>query len=583
MRYGLLKELKRRAYIGAAAGLFSSVLLVRTFRDVPLALELSVAVGIGYSLIFRPSPGAYLESLMTGAMLGVPLWTSVSVVLLPLIAGSGPKWTADGMRILFPELVGWVLFGGALGLLTQAGNDAALRWLKPLSAIEEAQPKVPVRILIVGGGFAGMTAAANLEHLFGADPAVSLTLVSEANAMLFSPMLAEVAGGSIEPSHISAPLRTSLRRTAVVRGRVVKIDLDRRCVLLEAEDQQAVASGPPKNAIFYDELVLALGAVSNYVGLDGVRKTAFDFKTLLDAIRIRNHVIDLFERAEREPERSRRRQMLTFVIAGGGFAGVEIAGALNDFARGILADYPGLELEDLQIILVHSRNRILPELSETLARYALDRLRDRGVTFELEARVVDAQPGRVMLTGREIATDTLVWTAGTAPHPLMKELPFELERRGAVVVDPELKVRGQTDVWALGDCASITDAITGRTSPPTAQFALREARTLARNLYAKQKGRPLTPFHFNSLGTLCLLGHQTACAEIVVPYTKRVLRFSGPFAWVLWRGIYLSKLPGLERKVRVLVDWTVELFFPRDIVQTIDLKGQTAATYERGS
>jgi NADH:ubiquinone reductase (H+-translocating) len=572
MRSSLPKSFERRLYIGVAASLLSGVMLISTFRNVPLALALAVTVGTFYVLVYRHSPGAYLESLMTGATLGVPLWTCLSVVVLPVITGSGPQWTADAMRILFPQLVGWVLFGSTLGLLTQAGSDAALRWLGPLPVIEEIPPKNPHRILIVGGGFAGMTAAENLEQVFGADPTVSFTLVSEANAMLFTPMLAEVAGGSLEPSHISAPLRTSLRRTVVVRGRVVKIEVERRCVLLEGEDLDSDSPRHGTNEIFYDELVLALGAVSNYLGLDGVRSTAFDFKTLLDAIRIRNHVIDLFERAERETEPARRRQMLTFVVAGGGFAGVEIAGALNDFARGILVDYPKLKLDDLQIILVHSRNRILPELSETLAQYALDRLRDRGVTFELEMRVVNAQPGKVILPDKEIATETLIWTAGTAPNPLLKELPFELERRGAVLVDSTLKVKGQTDTWALGDCASVTNAETGQTCPPTAQFASREARTLARNLYAKQKGRSLTPFHFNSLGTLCLLGHQTACAEIIVPYANKVLRFSGPFAWLLWRGIYLSKLPGLERKARVLVDWTIELFFPRDIVQTIDLK-----------
>jgi NADH:ubiquinone reductase (H+-translocating) len=570
--YSLSRNLRRRACIGAAAGLIGSVLLVGTFRNLPLALMLAVSVGALYALVYRPAPGAYLESLMSGATLGVPLWTCLSVVALPVIAGSGPQWTAEAMRILFPQLVGWVLFGSALGLFSQAGSDAASRWLVPLPGKEDGPPQNPRRILIVGGGFAGMAAAENLEQVFGADPTVSFTLVSDGNAMLFTPMLAEVAGGSLEPSHISAPLRTSLRRTRVVRGRVVKLDLERRSVLLEADHLESDLPTDTTDEIFYDELVLALGSVSNYLGLERVRNTAFDFKTLLDAIRIRNHVIDLFERAEREADPVRRRQMLTFVIAGGGFAGVEIAGALNDFARGILVDYPRIELDDLQIVLVHSRNRILPELSETLARYALDRLRDRGVTFELETRVVDAQPGKVMLTSKEIATETLIWTAGTAPHPLMKELPFELERRGAVLVDSTLQVKGQTDIWALGDCASVTNVETGQTCPPTAQFASREARTLARNLHAKRKGRTLSPFHFNSLGTLCLLGHQTACAEIVVPYVNKVLQFSGPLAWMLWRGIYLSKLPGLERKVRVLVDWSIELFFPRDIVQTIDLK-----------
>jgi NADH dehydrogenase len=475
------------------------------------------------------------------------------------------------MRQLFPRLVGWVLFGSVLGVLVQSGSDAALRWLGPIS-VKATLASDPHRIVILGGGFAGMTLAEQLEKMFGADPAVTFTLVSDANAMLFTPMLAEVAGGSLEPTHISAPLRTSLHRTSVLRGTVTTIDFQRRCVMLDGDATGGSSIELGGNEIFFDDLVLALGSVSNYLGLEGVERTAFDFKTLLDAIRIRNHVIDLFERAEREVDRARRLQMLTFVVAGGGFAGVEIAGALNDFTRGILADYRRLEFDDLKIVLVHSRDRILPELSESLGRYALDRLRARGVTFELETRVVDAQPGKVRLTSKEIPTETLIWTAGTTPHPLLKELPFELERRGAVLVDSALNVKQQTNAWALGDCASITDAKSGKVCPPTAQFALREARTLAENLYAKQKGRPLKPFHFNSLGALCVIGHQTACAELIVPYVNWVFHFSGLFAWLLWRGIYLAKLPGLERKIRVLVDWIIELFFARDIVQTIDLK-----------
>jgi NADH:ubiquinone reductase (H+-translocating) len=214
IRYKIPRDLKRRAYIGLVAGLLSSVLLVSTFRNALLALALAAAVGTIFALAFRPAPRAYLDSLMTGATWGVPLWTCLSVVAVPVIAGSGPQWTADAMRNLFPQLVGWVLFGSTLGLVVQAGSDAALRWLGPLPATEEVPRRDTHRILILGGGFAGMTVAENLEQVFGADPTVSFTLVSEANAMLFTPMLAEVAGGSLEPTHISAPLRTSLCRGA---------------------------------------------------------------------------------------------------------------------------------------------------------------------------------------------------------------------------------------------------------------------------------------------------------------------------------------------------------------------------------
>jgi len=255
-----------------------------------------------------------------------------------------------------------------------------------------------------------------------------------------------------------------------------------------------------------------------------------------------------------------------------------LAGALNDFARGMLADYPNLRAEELRIILVHARDRILPELSEPLARYAQARMTERGVIFKLNTRLIDARPGAVILSpAEEICTQTLVWTAGTAPNPLLKTLPVEQDKRGAVVVDSTLRVMGQQALWAVGDCAGATDAKNGKPCPPTAQFALRQAKTLARNIHASLYGEPLAPFHFDSLGALCVVGHQTACAELTVPLSRdKSVRFSGLLAWLIWRGIYLSKLPGLERKVRVLIDWVIELFFPRDIVQTIDISDPVA-------
>ena len=304
-----------------------------------------------------------------------------------------------------------------------------------------------------------------------------------------------------------------------------------------------------------------------------MQKLAFDFKSLLDAIRIRNHVIEMFERADRENDPAVRAALLTFVIAGGGFAGVELAGSLNDFARGILADYPNLRREEVRVVLVHSRDRILPELSESLGRYAQSRMEARGVEFRLNTRLTDARPGVVVLSDGEIPAETLVWTAGTAPNPLSKSLPVEKDKRGAVIVAATLAVPGHTGVWALGDCAAVVDAKSGKPCAPTAQFALREAATLAKNIRASLQGRQACGFHFDSLGALCVVGHQTACAELTVPFARsKSMRFSGLLAWLMWRGIYLAKLPGLERKIRVLVDWTVELFFPKDIVQTIDLR-----------
>ena len=266
---------------------------------------------------------------------------------------------------------------------------------------------------------------------------------------------------------------------------------------------------------------------------------------------------------------------MTFVVAGGGFAGAELAGGLNDFARGMLAYYPNVPPEEVGVIVAHSRERILPELSESLAAYALERMTARGVTFKLGTHVADARRGAVTLdSDEEIRAETLVWTAGTTPHPLMRALPVERDKRGAVVVEPTLAVPGHSGLWALGDCAAVPDLVLGdgQTCPPTAQYALRQAKTLARNIHASVQGRALTPFRFSALGTLCVVGYQTACAEI------KGLRFSGLFAWLMWRAIYLSKLPGLERKIRVLADWVIELFFPRDIVQTTDAGSDISGT-----
>jgi NADH dehydrogenase len=567
-----MNQFVRRGVLGAFAGATAGIPML--FHGLTGGIEFAMATAAGalYGACVPPVRGAYADNIMAAASLAIPLWGITNIILFPLISSRRMAWSTAGMQNDFDLLVGWVLFGVLLGAILQVVSEVAGLVFGPEVMPTSSSSANPRRIVILGGGFGGMKTAECLEQELAGHHDISISLVSETNALLFTPMLAEVAGSSLEPSHISVPLRSSLRRTHFVRARVTGVDFQKQVVFLdgvEADDSES------RHELAYDHLVFALGSVSNYLNLANVEKLAFDFKTLVDAIRIRNHVIEMFERADLEANSDIRKRLLTFVVAGGGFAGVELAGALNDFAHGILPDYRNLDANELCVTLVHSRDRILPELSETLAAYALEKMKQRGVAFRLGERLVDAQPGVVILSEGKIATETLVWTAGTAPNPLIKTLAMPTNKRGAIQIDSTLAVEKLPGVWALGDCAAVTDSRTGKTCPPTAQFALREAATIAKNIGATLRETAASPFHFNSLGALCVVGHQTACAELRIPFAPtRSLRFSGLFAWLLWRGIYLSKLPGIERKTRVLMAWTLELFFPRDIIQTIELGGR---------
>jgi NADH:ubiquinone reductase (H+-translocating) len=411
------------------------------------------------------------------------------------------------------------------------------------------------RILIVGGGFGGTAVARRLEHLLRRDPDVEITLVDRENFSLFTPLLPEVPSGALEPKHVVTPLRALLRRSIVRHAEVRSIDLAKR-VALAAHCPQCRMTVLP-----WDHLVLAVGSVTNFFGLPGVATHALTMKNLADASALHAHVIDKFEHADMEEDPAVRRELLTFIVVGGGFAGVETAGELNDFVRSVARYYPGVRRDDVRVMLVHLGARILPEVSESLSAYALRKLRSRGVDVRLETQIEKCTGTRARLsTGEEIRSRTLVWTAGIVANPILGTLGVPTAPGGKVEVADTLEVKGHPGVWALGDCALIVDRTTGRPYPPTAQHAIRQGRRVADNIVAAIRGRAQTPFAHRPLGILAGLGRRSAVAEILG------FRFSGFFAWWLWRTVYLFKLPGLERKVRVALDWTLDLFFPRDIV-----------------
>jgi NADH:ubiquinone reductase (H+-translocating) len=411
------------------------------------------------------------------------------------------------------------------------------------------------RVLILGGGFGGIYVAMYLDKMLARDPDIEVILINQDNFFLFTPMLHEVASCDLDVTHIVNPIRKLLRHVQVFVGDVLSIDT--------AAKRVTVSHGSDHHThdLAYDHLVLALGCVTNFYNLPGLQENALTMKTLGDAIYLRNRLISHLEEADSECAAANRDRQLTFVVAGGGFAGVETIAAINDFAREALRHYTHLREKQLRMVLVHSGDLILPELGPKLGEYAQRRLAARGVEIYTGLRVAGAGPEWVSLNdGSRIETQTLIWTAGTTPHPLLNLLPCP-KARGRVAANEYLEVPDWPGVWALGDCACIIDPATGEPYPPTAQHAIRQAKVLAGNLTASIRGGQKRPFVFKTIGQLAAIGRRTGVARIFGH------NFSGFTAWWMWRTIYLSKLPRLEKKVRVALDWTLDLLFSKDIVQ----------------
>lgn len=415
------------------------------------------------------------------------------------------------------------------------------------------------RILILGGGFGGLYTALHLEKRLRRSCNIEVTLVNRENFFLFTPMLHEVAAGDLDLTHIVNPVRKLLRRSQFFNGDIKSINLNERTVIATHADDNH------DHELRYDYLVLALGSVTNFYNLPGLAENALTMKSLTDAILLRSRLITNLENADFECSGEDRSRLLTVVVVGGGFAGVETIASVNDFVREAIPYYPRLTAGELRIVLIEAAGAILPELGPKLGGYAQEKLAQRGVEFRMKTAVRSVSDGEVRLSDNStIKTNLLVWTAGVSPNPLLNILECSKER-GRLITNEFLEVEGWPGVWALGDCAAVPDLSTGKSCPPTAQHALRQGKIVADNVLAAISGGRSRAFRFKTIGALASIGKRTGVARILG------VNFSGFVAWWLWRTIYLSKLPRFEKKVRVALDWALDLLFSKDLVQFIDV------------
>ena len=415
-------------------------------------------------------------------------------------------------------------------------------------------------LVILGGGFAGTTLARRLERRLPRD--WRLFLLSKDNCITYNPLLAEVVGASMLPGHVVAPIRQIVKRTRFHMAAVTDIDFERREIRYQAE-----AAG----VLRYDQLVLACGTTVNLNAVSGMAEHALPLRTLGDTLFLRNRVIERLEQAEMQDDAARRRWLTTFIVVGGGLSGVEVAGELSDFVRASRRYYPNIDRQDCRVILLHGGDRILPELPASLADFALTKMRGRGIDIRLDTRVAQAdERGIELRAGDRIDGGTVICAIGTAPTELVEKLGLPMQR-GRIETAPDMSVPGRPGVWALGDCAAVVNAHDGQLSPPTAQFATRQAEQLSENLVYSLRGEPTVPFSYRSRGQFSNIGHQRAVAEVYG------VRMAGVTTWILRRGVYLANFPTLHRKIRVLFEWIWVCLFPADIAhlslsRTTDLR-----------
>jgi NADH dehydrogenase len=410
-------------------------------------------------------------------------------------------------------------------------------------------------VVIVGGGFGGYNAARSLERAMPRE-STRITLINDVNFLLYTPFLPEAAAGTLEPRHVVTPLRDVLDRTQLRLGVASAHDHAARTVTMRDGEGR-------EHVLPYDRLIVALGSVSRVLPISGLDEHAVGFKSLADAIWLRNHVIQCLELADATEDAGLREELLTFLFVGAGYAGLEALAELQDFAAEAMQFYPRARLQGMRWMLLEATDRVLPEIDPKLADYAVRELRSRGIDIRLGTTLEEVRPDAARIsTGETIPTRTVVWTAGVIPHPSSKNLSLPLDERGRIVVDDHLRVRGSDAVWALGDAAAVPDpARPGLACPPTSQHAIRQGRTAARNVAATLGVGSEAPFDYRTMGQFVNLGRYKAVAKV------GTRTFRGFPAWWLARTYHMSQIPGTMRKVRAVADWTVGLPFRRDIAE----------------
>jgi NADH dehydrogenase len=409
-----------------------------------------------------------------------------------------------------------------------------------------------MRIVVLGGGFGGVTTTRHLERLLRRHTDLEITLVSRENFFVLTPLLFEACSGRLELRHCAQPIRAALRRARFVEATVERVDVQRQSV-------RAVSPGGGAYELRYDHLVIALGASTNEQLIPG-SSNAFTFKTMADALVLRNHLIEQLERADAAPDSMTRRRCLTIVVIGGGLVGIELLGELSAFADEVLRFYPRIRRDEIHFRLFEAGPRILPEIDERLAAVASGVLQRRGADVRVATPVRSIDAGRVHLGNETIAASTIVLAAGIVPSVVASAIPVVHDQRGRIAVDETMRSRSHPQVWALGDCATIPGP-GGRPYPALAQHTVREARQLARNIEAVSEGRAPAPFVYEPLGTMASLGHTRAVARVFG------VRLTGFAAWWVRRTYYLFQMPRWDRRLRIVLDWTVALFFRPDITK----------------